>query len=314
MAQGKVAVYAALAGNAAVMVSKFIAAMVSGSASLLAESLHSFADTSDSALLLLGEHRSKKPPDDLHPFGHGRELYFWSMVVALMIFMLGGLASIIEGIARIKKPEELGDPKWNYIVLGVAFLFEATTGVIAFRQFRKDMKPGEGWWDAFQTAKDPTVFMVLFEDSAALVGILLAFLGVFLSHVLKAPWIDGAASVAIGLVLAAVGIVLCREVQKLLIGERVDHALIDGLRDLLQKDPAVETVPAIHTMHQGPEDVLAILIVRFKDTPDPHASAGRIRRAVQQRWKELKWVYIALDNDPAAGSQPQEKEPQPEAA
>lgn len=295
MAQGKVTVYAALAGNAAVMVSKFIAAIASGSASLLAEALHSFADTSDSALLLLGEHRSKKPPDKLHPFGHGRELYFWSMVVALMIFMLGGLASIIEGIARIKKPEELSDPKWNYIVLAAAFVFEGITGFIAFRQFKKDMKPGEGWWEAFKTAKDPTVFMVLFEDSAALTGIIIAFLGVFLSHTLKMPWIDGAASVAIGVLLASIAIVLCREVQLLLIGERVDEDLLDNLRQAVQGDPAVEKLASVNTMHMAPEDILAILVVRMKNTPDPHAAATHLRQTLQERWPVLKRLYIALD-------------------
>jgi cation diffusion facilitator family transporter len=297
MAQGKVAVYAALAGNAAVMISKGIAAVVSGSPSLLAETLHSLADTSDSALLLLGEHRSKLPADKLHPFGHGRELYFWSMVVALMIFMLGGVASIVEGTVRIIKPEELSSPTPNYVVLAAAFVFEGITGFVAFRQFRKDMEPGEGYWHAFKTAKDPTVFMVLFEDSAALAGIVLAFLGVFLSHSLKMPWIDGAASVSIGVLLATIAVVLCREVQLLLIGERVDEKLLKGLRETAEAEAGVERVTAVHTMHMAPEDVLAIVVVRFgKDAGEGGREAAvRLRRKFEERWPALKRVYVAVD-------------------
>lgn len=296
MGTSKVAVWAALLGNLAVMAAKFTAAGITGSPAIFAEALHSFADSGDGALLLLGQWRAKKPADELHPFGHGREHYFWSMVVALVIFMVGGVMGVVEGIAAIRHPPEMADPRWNYAVLAVALVFEGATGLIAARQFKKQMRPGKSVWRSFRDAKDPTVFMVLFEDTAAVVGVVIAFSGVWLSHAFNAAWIDGAASVAIGCLLMVVGLFLGREVMLLLIGERVSRELLGKLRRIGEADEGVAEVKAVHTMHNGPEDVLAILVVRFRggSCANVEEAVGRIRRRVWAEHEEVKHIYVAV--------------------
>lgn len=302
VAAGKIAVYAALAGNGLVKVSKIAAAIAAGSSSLMAEALHSVADTSDSALLLLGQKRSKKPRDDLHPFGHGRELYFWSMVVALMIFMVGGAASVIEGVSRVRHPEPLESAKWSYIVLALSFLFESATGIIAFLQFKKGMKPREGYWEAYRTAKDPATFMVLFEDSAAVAGFR-AFVSVWLSHQLGKPWIDGAASIAIGLLLMTIAGFLCSGVRQLLIGERVDKDVLEAFTRTAAETEGVAGVIDVKTIHLGPEDVVAIFTLRFGEelsATDAEATARTLKERLRERHPEVKQMYVALSSGPDA--------------
>src|SRR4051794_25529644 len=199
-ATSKAAVYAAIAGNLAIAVTKFIAAFVTGSSAMLSEGIHSVVDTGNGLLLLLGIRRSRKPPDPNHPFGHGKELYFWTLIVAILIFAVGGGMSLYEGLVHLRHPSELKDPTWNYLVLAVAAAVEGFAWSVAYRHLRKS-GGRRNLWSAIRASKDPTTFTVLFEDSAALLGLLVAFLGVYLGHRLHNPYLDGAASVVIGVIL-----------------------------------------------------------------------------------------------------------------
>ena len=218
--------------NAAIAASKFVAAGISGSAAMLSEAIHSSVDTGNGILLLVGQKRSKRPADAQHPFGHGKELYFWSMLVAVMIFGVGGGISIAEGIHRFRSPEELGDPKWNYVVLAIALAFDGGSFVIGFKELWKEKAPHHGVVAALRESKDLSVVSVVLEDTAALLGLLFAFVGVVVSHAMDEPRIDAAASIAIGFLLAAIALVLLFESRKSLIGERADKDLTDGIRAL----------------------------------------------------------------------------------
>ena len=201
--------YGALAANVGIAVAKFVAAAITGSSSMLTEGVHSLVDSGNQLLLLYGQKRATRPPDSRHPFGYGRELYFWAFVVAILVFALGSGISIYEGWKHIREPEPLSDPLINYVVLGVAFVLEGGSWTIAVREFAK-AKGDTRWWEAVRDSKDPATFIVLFEDSAALVGLLVAAVGVWVSHALEDPRIDGVASIVIGLVLAAVAALLAR--------------------------------------------------------------------------------------------------------
>lgn len=255
------AIYASIAANVLIAATKFAAAAFTGSSAMLAEGMHSLVDSADGTLLLLGRRRSRQPPDEEHPFGYGRELYFWTLIVAILFFALGGGMSVYEGVMHILHPEPVRKPLWNYAVLGVAALFDGTSFVIAIRQFRGARK-GRGWWAAIREGKDPSLFTVVLEDSADLAGIALAFLGVFLSHTLGAPWIDGAASIGVGLVLATVAVVLIVQSKALLIGERADPRVV---RCITQAAHALNhaEVRRIRTMQLAPDEVLVTLDVGF---------------------------------------------------
>src|ERR1051325_5263645 len=239
MAAGtKTVVYAALAGNLAIAVTKFVAAAITGSSAMLSEGIHSVVDTGNGALLLLGVRLSRKPPDATHPFGYGMELCFWSLVVAIMIFALGGGMSVYEGVTHITHPNQLKDPTWNYIVLGFALLFEGISFLFAMKAFRKE-KGKRGIWQTVHTSKDPTTFTVLFEDTAALLGLLVALVGISLGHWLNKPYLDGVASIVIGAILGVVAAFLAYESKGLLIGEGVDDETLDSIRAIAAEDSAV---------------------------------------------------------------------------
>src|SRR5690242_18712926 len=214
--------YAALAANLGIAVAKFIAAALSGSSSMLSEGFHSVVDSGNQVLLIYGGHKAKRPPDHQHPFGYGRELYFWSFVVAILIFAVGAGVSIYEGYRHIREPEQLQSATLNYIVLAVSAALEGSSWFLARREFAT-AKGDTGWWQAVRQSKDPPTFIVLFEDSAALAGLAVAAIGVWASHYWQDPRIDGAASIGIGLILAAVAVLLARESKGLLIGERADE-------------------------------------------------------------------------------------------
>ncbi len=292
--ESKAAIYAAIAGNLAIAISKFIAAAITRSSSILAEGIHSLVDTADGGLLLLGMRRSGKRADPLHPFGYGQELYFWTLIVAVMIFAAGGGASIWEGVLHILHPEELSDPKWSYVVLAVAALFEGTTWVFGLRAFL-GVKREESMVREVHTSKDPTSFMVLFEDSAALAGIAVAALGVWLSHRLGEPWIDGAASIVIGLILCAVATFLTYESKALLVGERARPEVVENIQRLAVDDRAVEKVGRVLTMHLAPDQVLLNLEVELSpdlSTRGVVESVDRIEAALRDAHPELVHIFV----------------------
>jgi cation diffusion facilitator family transporter len=291
--ESKVAVFAAIAGNLAIAATKLIAAFFSGSSAMLSEGIHSIVDTGNGLLLLVGLRKSRKPADFRHPFGHGKELYFWPLVVAILIFGLGGGMSVYEGITHLINPHH-ADPTWNYAVLGFAFVFESISSVFAFRAFRGELK-GRGAIEAIRASKDPTSFTVLFEDSAALLGLVVAFLGIFLGQVFHNPYFDGAASILIGVILALVAVFLAYETKGLLIGEGVGPETLESLRSIAGADPSVQEVRKSLTMHFGPHEVLLTLDILFKKelTAEEITSAvNRIEAAIRGQHPEIKHIFI----------------------
>jgi cation diffusion facilitator family transporter len=292
--ESRPAIIAALIGNGLIAVTKGIAAAITGSSAMLSEAIHSLVDSGNEVLLLYGQHRSSRPPDEVHPFGYGRELYFWCFVVALMIFALGAGISIYEGVIHIRHPEAITKPYINFIVLGLAFVFETVSWFVAWRGFQRVR--GEGsFWHVVRNSKDPTMFMVLFEDSAALIGIVIAAVGTALAVEYDAPWIDGTASILIGLVLAAVAIVLARESKNLLIGERADPVLQKAIRDAADRERCVRSVRRVLTTHMAPDQVIATMDVEFDDSltiPDVEKLIGRIEGGLRDRHPELSRVFI----------------------
>ncbi|HMB92692.1 MAG TPA: cation diffusion facilitator family transporter [Rhodothermales bacterium] len=304
MASSKKAIYAAIVGNFAIAVTKFIAAGISGSSAMLSEGIHSLVDTGNGGLLLLGLRKSKRPADDRHPFGYGKEVYFYVLMVAVLIFGLGGGISIYEGIKHIQEaldPShalELGDPTMSYIVLLLAIVFEGIVWFIAWREFKK-AKGTYGTWSFIRRTKDPTLFAVLFEDSAALAGLLVALLGLWLSRTLDMPVLDGTASVVIGLILCVTAGVLLYESKGLLIGEGADPQLMQAVRRLVANDPAIEQVVRGLTLHMGPERVVVNLEVKFNPTLDAHeieTAIDRLERGLRAEYAMVKYIFVEAES------------------
>lgn len=292
---GKFVVYAALAMNAAIATFKFVAAALTGSSSMLSEGIHSTVDTANQALLLLGMHRSRRPPDRLHPFGHGKELYFWALIVAMVLFGVGGGMSVYEGILHVVHAPPLEDPTWNYWVLGASFVFESVSWVIGVREFRRAKHPGTGFLAAARRSKDPTVYTVVFEDSAAILGVVVAALGVIFSHRLGLAWIDGAASILIGLILSGVAVFLSYESKNLLVGESADPAEVEDLRRLAEADPAVRGVERPLTMQLAPREVLLNLALHFEPgltLADVEAAIDRIEARIRSAHPDVKRIFV----------------------
>ncbi|MEZ4869300.1 MAG: cation diffusion facilitator family transporter [Caldilineaceae bacterium] len=290
-----IAVWGAIASNSIIAVAKFTAAFFTGSSSMISEGIHSTVDTANEGLLLLGLKRSKRPPDDAHPFGYGQELYFWSLVVAIVLFGLGGGMSIYEGIVHLLNPEGLEDPLWNYVVLGIAFVAEGTSWTIALRKFLPTIEEEEALWHAIRNSKDPTVLTVLFEDSAALSGLVVAFLGVWLSHQFDQPWIDGTASVIIGMILAVVAFLLAYESRGLLIGESADPQVIASIRQIAEADAGIAAVQRVLTMHLGPNEVLLTLDLRFAPNlvGEEIANAiARVETAIREEHPQIEQIFV----------------------
>jgi len=292
--QSPKAIYAAIAGNFAIAVTKFAAASVTGSSAMLAEGIHSLVDTGNGGLLLLGRARSRRPADRRHPFGYGKELYFWTLIVAILIFALGGGISIYEGILHIQHPSPLKDPTWNYVVLGLAAVFESAALAVAVREFRSQQ--GErSFWRAVRASKDPTTFTVLFEDTAALLGIVAAFVGVYLAHALEMPVLDGVASVVIGAILASIAVMLAYESKGLLVGEGADPTTLEAIRELVEADPQVMRMDAPLTMHFGPQTVLLVMDLQFTpalSAAEIEAVVDRLERTIREQFPEIKRIYI----------------------
>ena len=286
MAKGKKAIYAAIIGNGLIAITKFVAAAITGSSAMLSEGVHSLVDTGNGGLLLLGLHRAKQPADDAHPFGYGKEVYFWTLVVAMLIFAGGGGISIYEGIEHIRHPVETGDPTIAFIVLGLAVVFEGFALTIAWREFKK-ARGATRTWTAIRRGKDPTSFAVLLEDAAAMAGIWVAAAGIAAAHLLDMPVLDGVASVVIGCILAGVAVILARETRGLLVGEAAEDELAANVRRIATEDEAVSEVMRLLTMHVGPDDVVVNLDLRF------HADLGAhdVAEAVERLEKSIKAAH-----------------------
>lgn len=281
--QSRKVIYAALAGNLGIALAKFAAAGWTGSSAMLSEGVHSLVDTGNQGLLLYGLKRSEHPPDRAHPLGYGRELYFWAFIVALLLFSLGAGVSIYEGVIHIISPQRIENPLISYAVLGVSMLFEGTSWWIALKEFRKDKEPGS-YLKAVLRSKDPTTFTVLFEDSAALVGLLIAFIGISAAQFFDMPELDGVASIGIGLVLAFVAVILARESKGLLIGEAAAPALQRAILSIADRDPAVDHANGVLTVHLAPRQIVANLSLEFVDA----LPASEIELAVERIEAEIK--------------------------
>jgi cation diffusion facilitator family transporter len=282
----KKVVHAALIGNLLVAATKLFAALRTGSAAMMSEAVHSFVDCGNEVLLLYGLRRAARAPDAHHPLGHGRELYFWSFIVGLLIFALGAGVSIFEGIGHILHPEPIADPAVSYIVLALALVFESVSWVISLRQFRA-AKGSAGYFEAFRRSKDPPSFLVFFEDSAAIVGILIAAVGTFLSVQLREPRIDGIASVLIGLVLAFVSLLLTAESKSLLIGERADRSLGDSILRIAGSERSISRANGVLTVQLAPDQIVAALSLDFEDA----LSAAEVEDAVIEIEREVRAAH-----------------------
>jgi cation diffusion facilitator family transporter len=292
--ESKLVLFAALAANLGIAVAKFVAAGLTGSAAMLTEGFHSVVDSLNQILLLYGQKRSERPADELHPAGYGRELYFWSFVVAILIFATGAGLSVYEGVSHLRTPEPPQDATVAYIVLAVSMALEGGSWWTAMRAFSKS-KGEQGWWQAIRRSKDPPAFIVLFEDSAAMAGLLIAGLGIWLSHVTGDGRWDGAASIVIGGVLGVVAALLARESKGLLIGERASPALIEAIRSGIARRPEVSGVGNVVTLHLGPRSVFVGADVDFVDA----VPAGAVERMIAEieadlrhDWPEIGSLYI----------------------
>lgn len=303
MASGKRAVYAAIVGNFAIAVLKFIAAGISGSSAMLSEGIHSLVDTGNGGLLLLGMKRSRRPPTPEHPFGYGKAVYFYTLIVAVLIFGVGGGISIYEGILHVLHPVEMGDPTLSYIVLGIAIIFEGSVFLVALHEFRR-LKGRKPFWEEVRSSKDPVTFTVLFEDSAALAGLVVALVGIFVGHTLEMPVFDGIASICIGAILCGVASVLIVESKGLLLGESVDPVLRESVLAVVSEDPDVLQIVRMMSMHVGPDEVLLNLDLHFRrDMPsaDIVQVIERIEKDVSDQHPEIKYLTIEAGR---AGGEP----------
>jgi PfpI family intracellular protease len=292
-----VAVAGALVANLAIAAMKFVAAAFTGSSAMISEGIHSLVDSGDSILIGIGIKRSRRPPDDRHPFGHGKELYFWTVVVAVLVFAVGGGMSVYEGIQHIVHPHPAENLVWSYAVLGGAALFEGASWFLAYRRFQRESR-GRTAWRTIHTSKDPSSFVILFEDTAALTGLLLAFAGVTLGRLLSSPYPDAIASVAIGAVLMCVSVLLARATLRLVVGEAAEPALVDSIRAVAAADRDVARVGRILTVHFGPRVVVANLELRFRAQLAAEGLAlaiDRIARDIRAQRPRVKHVFIEAE-------------------
>ncbi|GAB3678723.1 cation diffusion facilitator family transporter [Salinisphaera aquimarina] len=284
MASGsKKVIIAALTGNLLIAVTKFIAAAFTGSAAMMAEGIHSTVDTGNQGLLLYGMKRAKRPPDERFPFGYGKEIYFWSFMVAVLIFAVGSGISIYEGVNRLLHPHPIESPMINYIVLGLAMLFEGVAWYMAAKEFNRS-KGKWGVFEAVRRGKDPVAFLVLFEDSAAMLGLAVAFAALLAGQLTGIELFDGLASICIGLILAATAIWLAIETKGLLIGEAANQHIVREIKTVLNRDRDVFRVNEVLTMHVGPEFILANISVRFKRD----LSGEQVQNAIARMDREIK--------------------------
>jgi len=290
-------IFAALAGNTLIAITKFIAAAITGSSAMLSEGIHSLVDTGNQMLLLYGLKAAKKPANERFPFGHGKEIYFWSFVVAILIFAVGAGVSLYEGVLRVMEPEPLEHVLLNYVVLGFALLFEGSAWYMAMKEFSA-VKGDAGYVTAVQRGKDPTMFVVLFEDSAAMLGLLVAFIATALSQLTGNTLFDGIASIIIGLILGGTAIWLAYETKGLLIGESASPEVVAGIRAIAADTPQIEQMNEVLTMHMGPDYILANISIDFQDDIDAatvERTIADIDRRIKQIYPQVKRIFIEAE-------------------
>ncbi|HET7664277.1 MAG TPA: cation diffusion facilitator family transporter [Rhodanobacteraceae bacterium] len=287
-------VFVAIGANLGIAIVKFMAAALSGSSALLSEGIHSTVDSGNQLLLLFGILRSRRAPDAVHPFGYGKELYFWSLLVALLLFSAGGAAAIFEGIDHLLHPEPLEDPFWAYVVLAIAAVMEAVSWTIALRELLAHRKPGASLWHTLRRSHDPSVYTTIFEDTAALLGLLVAFFGVFLSHVWSNAYIDGAASVVIGAILCIMAVLLARESKALLVGEAAYPEMVSDITAMALHEPGIVAVHRVLTMVMGPDETLLNLDVQFRQSlsaEEVAVSVARLENTICERYPHTR-IFI----------------------
>jgi len=292
MASGsKKVIYAAMIGNGLIAIAKFVGAFLTGSSAMLSEGIHSVVDTGNQGLLLYGIARSKRPADEKHPFGYASEIYFWAFIVAILIFSIGSGISIYEGIQKVLHPHAVADPTINYVILSLAMVFEGFAWWIAFKEF-ETTRGKKSLFQAVQDSKDPTIFTVLFEDTAAMLGLIVAFVGIWISVNFNMPWVDGFASIVIGIILAL-------ETKGLLIGEAAAPEIVEEIKTLVSAQPAIIALNEIRTLHRGPNDVLLALSVDYED----EVPAGIVERsntdleiAIKDRFPVVKRMFIEVQS------------------
>jgi cation diffusion facilitator family transporter len=284
-------IYSALAANIAIAATKFVAGGISKSSAMISEAVHSLIDSINELLLLYGIHRSNKEKDKMHPFGYGRELYFWSFIVSILIFALGAGVSFYQGYQHLKHPSLSNKLSWNYIVLAFAFLFDGGSFVIALREFNKTRREKSLWQD-IRKSKDPSNFAVLFEDGAAVLGLLVVFSCLYIGEKTGNPYLDGIASLLVGLILTAASVLLARESRSLLIGEGISAQTEQQIAGLIKKFPQVTAVKRMFSIYQSPDEVLLVMILSFK----PEITTAELNETITQIKKEIGGKYAKISH------------------
>jgi cation diffusion facilitator family transporter len=287
-------IYVALAADLVIAITKFVGAAFTGSSAMISEGIHSIIDSGNQILLLIGIKKSKKKADERRPFGYGKELYFWSFIVSLLIFSLGGCVSFYEGILRLKRPAGEENQTWNYIVLGLAFVFTAITAGITLKKFNAQ-RGRLGFWQAIKESKDPSVFIVLLGDLGDLLGLVIAFLGIYLEHLLRNSHYDGIASMIIGVMLIGISGLLLRECRSLLMGESISKKTLRNIIALAEADPSVVKVKRHFSMYMAPDEAVLQLITVFnKDlkTQEITEAIQRVIKRIQEKFPRVKQIFI----------------------
>jgi len=300
----KRSIYSALAADLLIAVTKFIAGSISRSAAMIAEGVHSIVDSGNGFLLLFGLYKSKQKPDKEHPFGYGKELYFWSFIVSILIFGLGGGISIYQGVQHILEPVPQESPVMNYIVLAFSFIFEAVSMIIPTRLFYKE-KGSLSWWKGLVISKDPTIFTVVFENFAAIIGLVIVAISIFLNQEFHLPYIDGLASLLVGLLLVGVSLIIARESRSLLMGEGISDDHRKKIIALVEKDGDIEKLINIHSIYQSPEEIVLMLIVAFKDdleTENINKGIDRLSKKIKKDFPRIQYIMIEPHSLPVDSS------------
>ena len=298
MSARRTAVFTAILADLGIAACKFTAFLFTGSSAMLSETIHSLVDSGNGALLVLGVHLGRRPADASHPFGYGKEIYFWTLLVALFIFLAGGGASLAEGVHRLRHPEPIDHILWNYVTLAVAACFEAYSLHVSLREFRA----AEGvapTWTAIHRSKDPTIFTVIFEDTAALLGLAVAFISTAVEQIFHWPLADGIASVAIGSILMSVAVLLVMESKALLVGEGADPGMLNAIHNITLQQPGVRRAGYPMTMYFGPRDVLLTMNVRLDESLDRdhiEQTIDSIEAAVRKEFPEIRHIYLEAES------------------